>query len=170
MRAQQLAGIKVKRVLFIAGRVVRRGVQGVKAMELVLDFRAIRQREPHAAQNADGLVPDDGQRMQASQREGTRRQGQIHAGNGLPVRPGLDFHQLGVQRFGNRLAGVVEQLAYGGLFLSGHVLHARLGQGQFPFFAEDGDAGVFHAAPVRHLGDARQSVPLNAYDLFLHKI
>ena len=74
-------------------------------MELVLDFRAIRQREPHAAQNADGLVPDDGQRMQASQREGTRRQGQIHAGNGLPVRPGLDFHQLGVQRFGNRLAG-----------------------------------------------------------------
>ena len=37
-------------------------------------------------------------------------------------------------------------------------------------FAEDGHARVFHAAPVRRLGDACQGVPLDAYNLFLHKI
>ena len=108
--------------------------------------------------------------MQAARLQGAGRKRQVNAGHGGLVRQGLHFLQLGVQSFRNGLAGLVKQLADGGLFLSGNVLHARLGQGQFPFFAEDGHARVFHAAPVRRLGDACQGVPLDAYNLFLHKI
>ena len=170
VRTQQLAGIKVKRVLLIAGRMVLRRVQRVKAVELVLNLRAVRQGKTHVAQNADGFIPHDREGMQAALRQGAGRKRQVNAGHGGLVRLGLHFLQLGVQRFRNSLAGLVKQLADGGLFLPGNVLHARLGHGQFPFFAKDGYARVFHAAPVRHLGNARQGIPLNAYNLFLHKI
>ena len=170
VRTQKLAGIKVKCILLIAGRMILRRVQRVKAVELVLNLRAVRQGKAHVAQNADGFIPHDGEGVQPARRQGAGRQRQIHPGHGGLIRLGLHFLQLGVQGFRNGLAGLVKQLADGGFFLPGNVLHARLGQGQFPFFAEDGHARVFHAAPVRRLGDACQGVPLDAYNLFLHKI
>lgn len=87
---------------------ILRRVQRVKAVELVLNLRAVRKGKAHVAQNADGFIPHNGEGVQTARRQGAGRQRQIHPGHGGLVRQGLHFLQLGVQGFRNGLAGLVK--------------------------------------------------------------
>jgi hypothetical protein len=83
--AEEFAGIEVERVLFVAGRVVGGGVEGVEAVEFVFDFRAVGEGEAHAAEDADGLVADLGERVERAGGEGAGGQGDVDAGEGGAV-------------------------------------------------------------------------------------
>ena len=63
VRPEQPAIGQIKRILFIAGRMIRRGIECVEAMPFVLDIRPFREREPHPTKNADRAVEHLGERM-----------------------------------------------------------------------------------------------------------
>jgi hypothetical protein len=69
--AQEFAGVEIEGVLLVARRVVGGRVEGVETMELVLDFRAVGEGEAHAAEDGDGLVADQRERMERT--SGQRR-------------------------------------------------------------------------------------------------
>ena len=58
LRAQQLAGLQVERVLRVAGRMIGRRVERVEVVVLGLDVRPIRHRETHRVENIDCSLDD----------------------------------------------------------------------------------------------------------------
>ena len=135
--------VEIEGVLLVARRVVGGRVERVETMKLVLDFRAVGQRETHPAEDADRLVADQRERVQRSGRYGARRQGDVDTGERGMIG---EFGERGLfflKRGGDRAAGGVEKLADLGLVLLRHVAHAGGGEGQGALFAEHGDAHVF---------------------------
>ena len=56
MRSQKSAVGQIKRVLFIACRVVWRRIERVEAMPFIFNVRSIRQRETHAPKNLNSTL------------------------------------------------------------------------------------------------------------------
>ena len=138
---------KIKRVLGVAGGVVGGGVEGVEAMILVLDFRAVGDGEAELAEGANDVLGDLRERMEFAERAAASGQGEI--GRFLGQR-GLEFEfgaAFGERGFEFDLGGV-DEFAGGGLFLlreRAELFHQR---GELAVGAEPGALGLFERGGV----------------------
>ena len=120
MRAQQAAIAEVESVVHGARRMVRREVQRLEVVPVVLDLRPFRQLVAQPAEDAGDALQGAGDRVQASALAVAARQGDVD-GFGRQARiQGRVFQQrlALAQRAGQRVAGLVDRFT-GGLALVG---------------------------------------------------
>ena len=168
MGPEEFSGVEIEGVFFVAGRMVGGGVEGVEAMEFIFDFRAVGEGESHAAEDADGLIADQGEWVQRADVDLAGGQSHVDAGERGAVGDFPEGELFVLERGGDGGAGGVEELADGGFVLFRHVLDAGGDEGERAFFAEHGHAGVVERAFVRGGGDLRKRFSLDGFDLLLH--
>ena len=166
--AQQLAAVEIEGILLVAGGVVIRGVQGIKAVPLVLNLRAIGQGEAHAAQHAHCFIAHNGNGVQPASRQGGTGHGEICPGHGGGINFLLQSGLAVLQRSGDGSAGLVQQRPHGGLVFLGHIAHALLHLGESTFLAQDTHAGILQRFHIGNAGYARQGFCLYACNLIFH--
>ena len=126
LRAQQLTAVKVEGVFLVAGRVVIRRVQGIKAVPLVFNLRAVGQCKAHAAQNAYGLITHNGDGVQTTGRQGGTRHGKVYPGYGCGIQLCLQGGLAILHGGSDDGSGLIEHGAHGRLVLLRHIAHALL--------------------------------------------
>ena len=166
--AEEFSGIKVEGIFFVSSRMVGRGVESVEAMELVFDFRAIGEREAHAAEDADGFIPDKCERVERADRNLAGGERDVDPGECGAIGDFPEVNLFYLEGGGDLGAGGVEELADGGLVFLGHVLDARSDEGEGAFFAKHGHSCVVERAFVTGSGDLRKRFSLDGFDMLLH--
>ena len=137
-------------------------------MEFIFDFRTVGEGEAHAAEDADGLVADQGEGVEGAVVEAAGGEGGVDPGECLGIGGGLEFGLFGLDGGGDGVAGGVEELADFGFLLFWDIAHAGGDFGERALFPEDGDTGVFEGAGVVGGGKAGECFGLDGIDLFLH--
>ena len=139
----QVAGGHEEGVLHFAGRVVRREIQGLEHVPVVLDLGAFRDVIAEFAEDVHDFLPDDGDGVAGTQFERVAGhcqvllRGEFHGGG-----RGLLLQLVDLR--GDALLEFVELLPIFPLHLRGdapELLHQR---GDGAFLAEEPDAGLFH--------------------------
>ena len=115
VRAQQATVAEVERVVHGARRMVRREVQRLEVVPVVLDFRTVGEFIAKTAEDLGDAFQRATDRMHAAARGIAARQGDV---DGLPgqARVQRGIVQRGLARgqsFGDRVAGAVDRLARG---------------------------------------------------------
>ena len=77
MSAEQLAVLKVESVALVAGRVIFRRVERIKAMPFGLDLGTFSEGKTHPAQDGNGFVENVSERVKPSLGKRPRREGRI---------------------------------------------------------------------------------------------
>ena len=138
-----MAGADEESVLHLAGRVVRREVEGLEHVPVVLDLRAFGHVIAELAEDVHDFLADDGDGMAGTQFEGVAGHrevllgGEVHGGGRCLL---LQLVDLG----GDALLELVELLAVLALHLgrdAAELLHQR---GDGSLLAEEPDAGLLH--------------------------
>ena len=159
---------QIEGVALIARRVVGRGVEGVKAVPLGLNLRAVGQGETHAPQGAHRQVADLGERVQAAAVGRAARQGQVDAGHGGGVLGGLQRAESGLQAGAERLTHLVELGADILLLLRRHFAHARTERGQPALLAKIIDAEGLQRGFVVERAERRKGLGLEGVEFGKH--
>jgi uncharacterized heparinase superfamily protein len=120
VRAQQAAVAEVEGVVHGARRMVRREVQRLEVVPVVLDLRPFRQLVAQPAEDAGDALQGAGDRMQAGAVAVAARQGDVDGFGGQACIQCRVFQQrlALAQRAGQRVAGLVDRFT-GGLALVG---------------------------------------------------
>ena len=131
-------------------------VEGVEAMVLVLDFRAVGDREPDFAKAADDVLGHLGEWMELSEDPPVSRQGEIgrlFGQRSFEFKFAAAVSEGGLQfRFGG-----VDGFASGGLFLFGQTSELFHQCREFPVRAEIVHARLFQRGRVGGVPKLRQS-------------
>ncbi len=168
MGAEELAGVEVEGVGVVSRGVISGRVEGVEAVELGFDFRAIGEGEAEASQNLDRTVLDDGERVEGTDGEFAGRHGDVEASNGSGIGCVLEAPLAGIECSGDGLPGGVEGGTEFGFFLVGEVTHFS-GEGvEGGFLAEEFDAGIFEGGFGGSGCDGGEGVGLDLCGLLGH--
>ena len=137
-----VGGVQKEGVLRVAGGMIGGSVEGVEAVTLALDLRAVGHGETDFAEAADDVLGDLGEWVLLAKRTAASRRGEV----GGALRGGggeLEFLASSVERLGEFGLGQVDRLAGGGAFLLGQAAHLLEQSGELAVGAE-----VLHAHVV----------------------
>ena len=149
---------------------VFRHVEQLEIEAVVLDLRALDGLEAHAGEYGQEILKDDVHRVQAA--GNALRAGQRHV-DGLAAQAEVLFARA--QRGGGfvdgrfeLLAGFVDDAAYGGALLGGHLAHAAQYGGQLALFAQHAHAQLLKGVRVLNGFQFLDDVLSDGFELILH--
>src|SRR5215813_4782485 len=132
--SQKSAIGQIKRVLFVAGRMIRRRVQSIEAVPLRFDIWPLGESKTHSSKNLDSALMHLMKRMQRTNVMRRSRKRDVYARERVGFFFSADFFAALVKLRGNRVARLVEQSTYDRTFLFAERFHPLA-----PF----GDAAAF---------------------------
>src|SRR5262249_21902516 len=127
---------QIKRVLFVAGRMIRRRVQSIEAVPLGFDIRPFSERKTHPSENLNSALVHLMKRMQRTNVVWRSRKRDVDAGERLRFFFGTNFFSLLLKcdRYG--VARLVEQLTDDRAFFFAERFHPLAPLGDAAAFAE----------------------------------
>ncbi len=150
-------GGDIKSVLGVAGRMVGGGVQGVKAVILILDLRPFSHGKAELAEGADDVLGDLREGMKFAERPAAARQREIR---GLSRQGGGEFQLFaaGGESGLDLDLGEIDELSRGGLFLFGQRAELLHQSGEPAAGAQPGALGLLERGEVGGRSQFRDGV------------
>src|SRR4030095_9969175 len=136
VRSQKSPIGQIKRVLFVAGRMVWRRIQSIEAVPFRFDIGAFGERETHSSKNLNSTLVHLMKRMQITNLIWRSRKRDVDARKRIGFLFGTDSFSALVERCGNGVARLVEEFTDDRAFVFAQRFHPLAPFGDAAAFAE----------------------------------
>ena len=169
VRAQQPVGVEIKGIVHRPRRVVRRDIERLEIVVVVLDLRSVGEFETHAREQRFKPLERARDRMQSARAHAPPRQRDVDFFGRNLARARLRLQRRAPfrQRAGECLLGIVDQLADGRTLFGRQAAQVLELFREHAFLAQVMHAQCFHGAGIRGRVDARTCLGEHLRELLL---